>query len=148
MTAVLADTNLLVYAHDPADAEKQQRAIDVLHQLHATGAGRLSAQSLAEFFAATTRGKTPLLSVAEASKQLANLTASWIVLDITPQIVTEAARGVRSHMLSYWDAQLWATARLNQIPVIFTEDFNVGATLEGIRFVSPFDGAFRLHDWQ
>lgn len=45
------------------------------------------------------------------------------------------------------DAQLWATAKLNQIPVIFSEDFNSGATLEGARFVNPFASTFRMDDW-
>lgn len=62
MAAVLVDTNLLVYAHDPADPEKQKRSIETLDHLHSAGIGCFSAQTLAEFFAATTRGKTPLLN--------------------------------------------------------------------------------------
>jgi len=30
------------------------------------------------------------------------------------------------HHMSYWDAQIGATAKLNQIPVIFSEDFSDG----------------------
>ncbi len=37
--------------------------------------------------------------------------------------------------------------RLNQIPVLFSEDFNSGSTLEGIRFVNPFAAGFRLEEW-
>ena len=62
--------------------------------------------------------------------------------------VIEAIRGVREHKFSYWDAQVWAIARLNQIPVVFTEDFNAGAVIEGIRFVNPFATGFVLTDWQ
>src|SRR5439155_1039861 len=54
------------------------------------------------------------------------------VLSVTPLIVLEAARGARDHGLNYWDAQLWATARLNQIPLILTEDFAHGRVLEGV----------------
>jgi predicted nucleic acid-binding protein len=147
MTNVLVDTNLLIYSHDPADPAKQQRAIEILDHLHSTGAGRLSTQSLAEFFAVAIRGKKPLLSVKEASQQLQNLSSSWLVLHITPLIVIDAARGVQAHKFAYWDSQLWATARLNQIPVIFTEDFDAGATIEGIRFVNPFSSGFQLSDW-
>jgi len=70
------------------------------------------------------------------------------LFDITPLVVIEAVRGVRVHKLSYWDAQFWATARLNQTPVIFTENFNVGGALEGVRFVNPFGADFVLTDWQ
>jgi tryptophan synthase beta chain len=40
-------------------------------------------------------------------------------------------RGARDHKLSYFDAQLWACAKLNQIPEIFSEDFQDGQILEG-----------------
>jgi len=50
----------------------------------------------------------------------------------------EAARGVKEHRFSYWDAQIWAAAKLNQVPVIFSEDFASGSTVEGVTFVNPF----------
>lgn len=56
----------------------------------------------------------------------------------------EAVRGVRTYKMAYWDAQIWASARLHQIPLIFTEDFNVGAVIEGVRFVNPFEEGFNL----
>ena len=65
-------------------------------------------------------------------------------LPITPLIVLEAARGVRDHRLNYWDAQVWATARLNQIPLVLSEDFKDGFVLDGVRFVNPFARAFDL----
>ena len=62
-------------------------------------------------------------------------------------IILEAARGVETHHLSFWDAQIWATARLNQIPIVFSEDFNTGASLEGVRFINPFATDFQISDW-
>ena len=118
-----------------------------MEHLRFTGSGRLSAQSLAEFFHATTRGARPLLTVEQATQQVEWLAHAWPVLDITLLVVLEAARGVRDHKLAYWDAQLWATARLNQIPAIFSEDFNIGAVLEGVRFVNPFSADFVLEAW-
>jgi len=44
------------------------------------------------------------------------------------------------------DAQ-WATARLNQVPVVFSEDFRSGSLLEGVRFVNPFLPEFLLEEW-
>jgi len=48
------------------------------------------------------------------------------------------------HHLSYGDAQIWATAKLNQISVVFSEDFSDGRTTEGIRFTNPFSAKFQL----
>ena len=147
MAAILIDTNVLVYAHDRAEPAKQARAIEVLEVLHLTGSGRLSAQCLAEFFRTTTRPSRPILTVAEAAQQVERLARVWPVYDITPFAVIEAMRGVRDHQLFYWDAQIWATAHLNQVPVVFSEDFTAGAVLEGVRFVNPFAGDFTLSVW-
>ena len=64
------------------------------------------------------------------------------VLSVTGPVVIEAARGVRDHRMSYWDAQIWATARLNQVDVVLSEDFQEGRLLEGVRFVNPFAPSF------
>ena len=54
---------------------------------------------------------------------------------------------MREHGLSYYDAQIWAVARLNQVPVIFSEDFNSNSVLDGVRFVNPFSAEFDLTAW-
>ena|SRR5437764_1266348 len=147
MSGILVDTNVLVYAHDPRDAAKQARAVLVLDHLHTNGTGRMSAQTLSEFFAAATRGPDPLLSTTKATAQIANLVGSWLVFDLTPLVIIEACRGVRDHRMPYWDAQIWASARLNQATVIFSEDFNAGSTIEGIQFIDPFAVGFDVNIW-
>ncbi|GIV79914.1 MAG: twitching motility protein PilT [Litorilinea sp.] len=143
----LVDTNVLVYAYDRAEPEKQRRALEVLDLLAISGAGAISTQVLSEFFVAVTRKIAAPLSVPDAYDRVKNYLQSWTVLDLTGLIVLEAARGVRDHQFSFWDAQIWATARLNQIPVVFSEDFNVGQVTEGVRFVNPFAEEFQLESW-
>jgi len=147
MAVMLIDTNVLVYAHDRGEFAKQGRAIEALDRLQLAGDGRLSAQCLGEFFCAATRGPHPKLTVAEASLQVERLASSFPVLEITPLIVLEAMRGVRERRMAYWDAQIWATARLNQIPIVLSEDFEVGAIIEGVRFINPFSDGFQLDEW-
>ena len=147
MAIILIDTNVLVYAYDRGEPQKQQQAVGVLDALFTNGAGILSAQTLAEFFRAVTRGTTPILPVEQAYTQVQDLSQAWIVLDVTSAIVLEAARGVQDHQLAYWDAQIWATAKLNQIAAIFTEDFPSAAVIEGVQFVNPFASDFVLENW-
>jgi predicted nucleic acid-binding protein len=147
MASVLIDTNILVYAHDRSAGAKQLQAIHILEQLQVNNRGCLSTQVLGEFFRATTKGSTPLLTARQALRQMDYLARAWDVLNVTSPIVLEAARGVVAHQLSYWDAQVWATARLNQVPVILSEDFTPGTTLEAVRFVNPFAPDFVENDW-
>ena len=119
----------------------------VLNRLRENGLGRLSTQNLAEFINAAMRKLDPPLTAAQAMEQTALFAATWPVHDLTPQIVLEATRGVRDHRLAYYDAQIWAAARLNQVPLIFSEDFQDGQILEGVRFINPFVEPFELEVW-
>jgi len=108
------------------------------------GRGKISTQVLGEVFRVVTAKLRPSRSAGDAFNDITTLARAWPVLSITPLIVLEAARGARDHGLNYWGAQLWATARLNQIPLIFTEDFAHGRVLEGVQFLDPFASAFEL----
>lgn len=141
---VLLDTNVLVYAYDRAEPRKQARALDVLDRLAGTGQGLLSVQVLAEFFWVTTTKLRDPLHAEEAERHIQAYLRAFTVADLTSLIVLEATRAVREHHLGYWDAQIWATALLNQTPLVLSEDFSDGATIEGIAFVSPFSQQFEL----
>lgn len=82
-----------------------------------------------------------------AYERLKNFLQSWTVADMTGMVVLEAARGTRDHNMNYWDAQVWASAKLNQIPLVLSEDFIVGGRIEGVRFVNPFAEDFRIEEW-
>ena len=119
----------------------------MLTDLSASRTGVISVQVLIEFYNAVTRRIAAPLSAEQAYERIKNLVIAWPVLEITPLIALEAARGASQHQMRIWDAQIWATARLNQIPIIFSEDFSDGAVTEGIRFVNPFAPSFRGEDW-
>jgi len=147
MIEILIDTNLLVYMFDLAEAEKRKKAIQILHELEIHQRGCLSVQCLSEFVNATTRRKTPLLTLAEAALQVDDFLLAFPTFPLTPTIIMEALRGAREHSVSYYDAQIWACAHLNQIPVIFSEDFSDGRVIEGVRFANPFSETFELEKW-
>lgn len=144
---VLLDTNVLVYAYDRGEPSKQQRAVAVLDALAIAGMGVISSQILAEFFVVVTRKLAAPLTVAEAYTRIERYLQSWTVVDVSGFVVLEAARGVRDYQFNFWDAQIWATARLNQITTVMSEDFNPGAVIEGIRFINPFAPAFQIAEW-
>jgi predicted nucleic acid-binding protein len=147
MDEILIDTNVLVYAHQPAEREKYRTAVRIVAALVDAGRGRLSAQVLGEFINATTRGARPLLSVPDALAQAGRLAEALVVLDVNRLVVLEAIRGVRVHRLSYYDAQIWAAARLNQVTTVLSEDFAADSRLEGVQFVNPFVRDFDFERW-
>jgi predicted nucleic acid-binding protein len=68
----------------------------------------------------------------------------WTVLQVTTEVILAAARAVRDHQFNFWDAQLWAAAKVHGLGTIFSEDFNSGSTLGGVRFINPFESGFHL----
>lgn len=136
----LIDTNVLVYRVDPRDAAKQQRAREVVTHLVREGLGALPAQVLAEY--SSVMLKRYGLSADRISTHVAGLRRLLPVHPLTPGVVMEALRGVQDHRLSYYDAQVWAVAKLHQAEGVLSEDFNGGATLEGVTFINPFAAGF------
>jgi predicted nucleic acid-binding protein len=150
MDPILIDTNLLVYTFDKRDLDKQQKSEFVVGTLAQASIGCLSAQCLSEFFNVVSRSMStgnPILSIDEAVLETERLSRAFAVFPVTQQVVREALRGVKEHQLQFWDAQVWACARLNQIPIIFSEDFRSGESIEGVRFVNPLVENFQLKDW-
>ena len=147
MPPVLIDTNVLVYTFDQNDPPRQERAIQVLRALEESFSGRLTVQCLAEFSSVAMRKLRPAMSPEDTLAQVERFQRIFTVYALTPMIILEALRGVRTYQLSYYDAQLWASARLTQIPVVFSEDFNPGV-LEGVRFVNPFVPDFSVELWR
>lgn len=60
----------------------------------------------------------------------------------------EAARSAYDHGLAYYDAKIWAAEWLNQVTLVFSEDFSDGQMLEGVRFINLFSADFRLEVWE
>jgi predicted nucleic acid-binding protein len=139
----LVDTNVLVYSYDRADPAKQQQALVLLDQLIKNDAGALSTQILGEFVVTVTRKPSIHLPLQGALDEAGRYLKSWTVFDVTKAVVEEAIRGVRTHQLNYWDAQIWAVARVHHVPVLLSADFQDGRTLEGVRFLDPLAPGFQ-----
>ena len=139
---VLIDTNVLVYLYDESEPAKQRQARLILRELAEAGIGSISTQVLSEFFSVVTKRLRPRLPHDIAIAELERHARAWDIFLVTPPVVIAAARAVRDHSLSFWDAQLWAVAKLNQLDIILSEDFQAGSRLGGVRFVNPFAGDF------
>jgi predicted nucleic acid-binding protein len=144
---IFLDTNVLVYAYDRSEPLKQERSENVMTELSSLGIGVISTQVVGELFIALTKKIKIPLTVEDGLKRLEHHMQVWRLVDVTAFVVMEAVRGVRRHRLSYWDAQIWGTARMHSIPVVFSEDFSDGILLEGVRFVNPLSGKFKISDW-
>ncbi len=144
---VLIDTNVLVYLFDSNESLRQNQAAAILKLFRGTKLGCLSSQCLSEFVSVTTRGSHPILTKEKMYVELQRFQQIFSIIPVNYSIVLEAARGFKDHNISFFDAQIWAAAKLNQITTIFSEIFQDGQTLEGVRFVNPFSAKFEIGLW-
>lgn len=135
--SVFVDTNVLVYARDAAEPEKQDQAARWIEHLWRTRTGRLSYQVLHEYYVTVTTklrpGMTPgegrddvraLLTWAPSSPSRERLEAAWLLQD--------------SFSVSWWDAQIIAAAQQAGCSVLLTEDLQHGQRFGDVEVRSPF----------
>jgi predicted nucleic acid-binding protein len=135
----MVDTNVLIYAVDPSSGDKHRLALTLIQQMVDRNALAVSTQTLNEFYAVATRAKkSKLLSHDEAALYIQTIAASSIVLPVTLDETLLAVGAVLRHGFSFCDALIWAAAKTNGIPVVYTEDFQHGRDIEGVRIINPF----------
>lgn len=135
-STVFVDTNVLLYAVDPRQPDKQARAQAWLQHCWQRDCGRISTQVLHELFA-NLRRVAPALDVEEARRLVRGYRAwtPWIVDDET---VDSAWQLQDRFAFSYWDALMVAAAQQQGCAVLLTEDLQHGQVIDQLRIVNPF----------
>jgi predicted nucleic acid-binding protein len=138
----LVDTNIVVYAYELDDPVKHPVAWELIARLSSQGRLVLSSQVFNEFCSVMMRPSRPgRLSPDQLSVILHDIQAISEVVPVTPAMTLRALGAMQPHSLSFWDALIWAAAAENGISVIYTEDYQDGREVEGVRFVNPFFAA-------
>jgi predicted nucleic acid-binding protein len=130
------DSNILVYAADRAAGERHVAAVDLLERSIRRGNCIQTLQSLCEFFIVVTRKSGIEAGIAAAFVE--GWLSVMLVEAATPADLGEAMRAVGVYRIGFWDAMLWATARRAGVRILFSEDFQDGQTIEGVRILNPF----------
>jgi predicted nucleic acid-binding protein len=141
----LVDTNVVVYAYDLDDPRKHDIARELLEQLSNQHRLVLSTQVLNEFCSvmmSPKRKKT--LAPDELAVILRELGATGEVVPVIPTLTFRALDAIPRHALSFWDALIWSAAVENMVGIIYTEDFQDGREVEGVRFINPFSASASL----
>ena len=134
------DTNVLLYAHDASETEKQPIARALLEDLWASRSGVVSTQVLQEFYVVATRKFTPPMVRSEA-RAIVALYAVWPVVQIDVGLILDATTLEARLQLSFWDALIVEAARRAGATRLVSEDLQGGRQIAGIAIENPFDAA-------
>jgi predicted nucleic acid-binding protein len=132
---VTIDTNILIYAIDSSEGAKHLLASKILLKAAATRQP-LMLQSLNEFSAVVR--KKGLMSFATLKKIIEYHRNTFMIEPPAVEDLIDALQANEDHKLPIWDALLWAMARRSGCHIIFSEDFQDGRELGGVRFINPF----------
>lgn len=130
------DTNVVVYAFDDDEPEKQERARAVL-DAPATEVLVLSAQVLAEFYVTVTRKLARPLAPASAREAVAAL-SELPVVSADVDLVLAGIELSDRYQISLWDGLIVQAAVTAGCETILTEDLADGSLLAGVRIQNPF----------
>lgn len=132
----LIDTNILLYAisTEPAEASKSAVAQNLL----LTNRWAWSGQVAAEFVnASTSRKRCPPLSFSDAGQWL-DCWTHFEMIPVNRAVVKIALEIASRYMISYYDAQVLAAAKLANCSTMYSEDLNHGQDYDGVRVINPF----------
>jgi predicted nucleic acid-binding protein len=141
---IFVDTNIFVYwVHDQQDAQKHVVARQCLDYLISREAGRISPQVVGEFLRACARKLRAEITREEAHDAAGALLETFPLVVLDGHTTAEALRVSSRYQLDFYDAQVWAAARVSGCDVILTEDTH-GDSIESVRYVNPFVPGFDL----
>lgn len=130
------DTNVLIYARDPRDPVKQQKARALTANLTD---GALLWQVACEFIAASRKITAVGYTQAQAWGELQQLRVLWKLIMPSENVFVRAEQLTARHNLSFWDAMIVAACIEGSITRFYTEDFDSSLTqTTGVEIVNPF----------
>ncbi len=130
------DTNILIYALDPADPIKRAVSADLLRRTINNHSLALSPQSLNETYRVLTQRRR-LMPVEEA-RAYVRLLAPWAIAPLDAAVTQRAWSVQDTAGLSWWDSLLIASALESGCRLFVSEDIAKGVEIDGLRIANPF----------
>ncbi len=135
MNKVFLDTNLIVYANDARDAQKQARAIELVTTAMRDGTGVISTQVMQEY-AVVAGGK--LRQDPDTILRQLLLLETLEVVQISPALIRRALELHFRYQIDYWDAGILAAAEHARCHLLWSEDLNPGQLYATVHVENPF----------
>ena len=143
--AVFVDANVLIYSEDGSDPVKQQTALQWLDELWRRQSGRISTQTLNEFYVNATRKLRPPLPQGDARAKVRRFTA-WQPWQIDHATVESAWAVENRYGLCYWDSLVIAAAQHLGCRYVLSEDMGHEQHYGAVQVIDPFRSSIELLD--
>jgi predicted nucleic acid-binding protein len=132
------DTNVLIYAHDGRDPQKQSAAVSLIQ---AQTDGALLWQVACEYLSASRKLEPQGYSLQQAWQDIRDLRSVWTTILPTWIVLDRAETLMGSFSLSLWDALILAACLEGGVDRLYSEDFDAYPTINGLQVINPFTAA-------
>jgi predicted nucleic acid-binding protein len=134
---IFLDANILVYANDRTQKEKQEKAKRIIADGILSENSVISAQVISEFFVTITRKIQVPLSQIEARNQIL-LLKNLEILEVDFSLILNAMEIINEFKFSYWDSLIISAALKSKCTILYSEDLNHGQTIRSVIIQNPF----------
>ncbi len=137
----LIDTNILIYAIDNDEKQKQKIAREIIEKCwKKEKIYCLSVQNLSEFYVNATKFIKNPISTDYAKLIISDICSFdyFKILEIKKDSINSAVNISIKYDIDYWDALIAATMQENNINIIITENTKDFKKIPWIRVISPF----------
>lgn len=137
-STVFVDADVLVYARDASEGDRQLRADEWMLHLWRSRTGRVSYLVLTEYYDFVTRRLDPGLEPPVAREDVRDLLA-WRPLEVDPAVLDGAWSLQMHHGLPWWRALTVSTAQAGGCRFLLTASLAHGRAFDGLEVVNPFE---------
>ena len=130
------DTNVLVYAHDPREPEKQAVAVSLVESLTDPV---LLWQVACEYVSVSKKLGAFGYSRQQAWQDIRDLRLVWAAALPNWEVADRAEELMDRSSVAYWDAMIIAACLEAGVRTLYSEDFS-GVKISGLEIVDPFSG--------
>jgi len=129
------DTNVLPYAHDPRDADKQTTAVSLIQSLTD---GALLWQVACEYLSASRKLQPPGYSRSAAWQDIRDLRRVWTTILPAWNVIEKAEALPKRYSLSFRDAMIIGACLEGSVTRLYSEDFDAYREFDGLEITNPF----------
>lgn len=131
------DTNVLVYAFDKNETQKNPIAKQLISTYGSKGNLVISTQVLQEFYVTVTRVGRSLLTK-EAAEDIVKDLAEFPLIQIDKTIIAHALKRHQSNEFSFWDSLIVEAALQSGCSQLLSEDMQDGREIGSLTIRNPF----------
>lgn len=132
------DTNILIYSVDNQEMVKKPRSLALVNEAIVSRKGVISWQVLQEFLNVATRKFETAFKPQDLNEYIKKILNP--LCEIYPDInLYQDALGIKkSTNFSFYDSLILASAIKAECTILYSEDFQAGQVINGVKVVNPF----------